>query len=61
MTVAISAMNPSLDASIDPRFGRCQYFLLVEPATMNFTTELNMNKVAVSEARAYDNHGTSGT
>jgi predicted Fe-Mo cluster-binding NifX family protein len=50
MTVAISAVNPSLDASIDPRFGRCQYFLLIEPDTMNFTTELNMSKGAVSGA-----------
>jgi predicted Fe-Mo cluster-binding NifX family protein len=50
MTVAISATNQSLDASIDPRFGRCQYFLLIDPDTMNFTTELNMSKGAVSGA-----------
>jgi predicted Fe-Mo cluster-binding NifX family protein len=50
MTVAISATNPSLDASVDPRFGRCQYFLLIEPDTMSFTTERNMSKGAVSGA-----------
>ena len=36
MKIAISAMGATLDAEIDPRFGRCQYFIIVEPDTMNF-------------------------
>lgn len=30
MKVAISADTPSLDGNIDPRFGRCAYFLIVD-------------------------------
>ena len=35
MKIAISAMGATLDAEIDPRFGRCQYLILVDPDTMN--------------------------
>jgi predicted Fe-Mo cluster-binding NifX family protein len=28
--IAVTAKEPSLDASLDPRFGRCRYFLLVD-------------------------------
>jgi predicted Fe-Mo cluster-binding NifX family protein len=30
MKIAISADGPSLDSRIDPRFGRCAYFLIVD-------------------------------
>lgn len=30
MKVAVSATGPSLDSSIDPRFGRCPYFVLAD-------------------------------
>ena len=36
MKVAISATGPSLDDEVDPRFGRCQYFIVVDPDTMEF-------------------------
>ena len=36
MKIAISAMGATLDTEIDPRFGRCQYFIIVDPDTMNF-------------------------
>ena len=36
MKLAITATGPALDAEIDPRFGRCQYFVLVDPETMQF-------------------------
>jgi predicted Fe-Mo cluster-binding NifX family protein len=36
MKIAVSANNPDLDADIDPRFGRCQYLVLVDLDTMNF-------------------------
>ena len=29
--IAVTAVAPSLDAAIDPRFGRCRYLLLVDP------------------------------
>lgn len=36
MKIAITATGPALDAEIDPRFGRCQYFIIVDPETMQF-------------------------
>ena len=36
MRIAVSANSLDLDADIDPRFGRCQYLILVDPDTMNF-------------------------
>ena len=36
MMIAVSANSPDLDTDIDPRFGRCQYLILVDPDTMNF-------------------------
>ena len=36
MRVAISATGPTLDADVGPRFGRCQYFIIVDPETMEF-------------------------
>ncbi len=36
MKIAISATGPSLDAEVDPRFGRCKFFLIMDPDTMDF-------------------------
>jgi predicted Fe-Mo cluster-binding NifX family protein len=36
MKVAISATGVSLDAEVDPRFGRCSYFVIIDPDTMEF-------------------------
>jgi predicted Fe-Mo cluster-binding NifX family protein len=36
MKIAVSANRPDLDADVDPRFGRCQHLVLVDPDTMNF-------------------------
>ena len=30
MKIAVSASGDSLDANVDPRFGRCSYFIIVE-------------------------------
>ena len=50
MKIAISATGPSLDSEIDPRFGRSEYFVVVEPATMRFETLRNPNLGASSGA-----------
>lgn len=34
MKLGISSTGPSLDAEVDPRFGRCQYFVVVDSDTM---------------------------
>lgn len=36
MRIAITAAGHTLDAEIDPRLGRCKYFLIVDPETMQF-------------------------
>ena len=36
MKICITAAGQGLDAEIDPRFGRCQYFTIVDPDTMEF-------------------------
>lgn len=36
MRIAISATGRDLDSSLDPRFGRCPYFLLVDPETEEY-------------------------
>ena len=36
MKIAISSTGKDLDCQIDPRFGRCQYFIIVDPETMEF-------------------------
>ena len=35
MRVAVSADGPTLDAKIDPRFGRCSYFVLVDTDSLD--------------------------
>ena len=46
MKIAITATGPSLDAEIDPRFGRCLYFIIVDPDTMEFDALENQNAMA---------------
>jgi predicted Fe-Mo cluster-binding NifX family protein len=36
MKIAVSATGPTLDVDVDSRFGRCQYFIIVDPETMEF-------------------------
>ncbi len=43
MRLAISAIQPSLDGDVDPRFGRCQHFIIVDPETMEFEALENPN------------------
>ena len=46
MKIAISATGPTLDAEVDPRFGRCQYFIIVDPETMEFEAVENTSAMA---------------
>lgn len=45
MKVAVTAQGPDLDSLIDPRFGRAQYFLLVDTDTGKFTTHDNVQNL----------------
>ena len=46
MKIAVSAMGTTLDAEIDPRFGRCQYFVIADPDTMEFEALENSGAMA---------------
>jgi len=46
MKIAISATAPNLNADIDPRFGRCQRFIIADPDTLKFKALENSNASA---------------
>jgi predicted Fe-Mo cluster-binding NifX family protein len=50
MKICVSATANSLDAQVDPRFGRCQYFLIVDSETMQFEAVPNMASGAMGGA-----------
>ncbi len=41
--IAVSSTGTDLNAQVDPRFGRCQYFVVVDPDTMEFVVLENSN------------------
>ena len=41
MKIAISSSGQDMDSAIDPRFGRCAYFLIVEADDMSFNAFVN--------------------
>jgi len=43
MKIAVTATEPSLDARMDPRFGRCPYFLVVETDDASFEAVENQS------------------
>ena len=43
-------MGPGLDADVDPRFGRCQYFVIIDPQTMEFESLENSSAMAAGGA-----------
>ena len=46
MKIAVSATGPNLDAQIDPRFGRCQYFVVIDVENMEFESIENSSAMA---------------
>lgn len=43
MKIAVSSSGKDLNAQLDPRFGRCRYFLIIETDTMEFEVFDNEN------------------
>jgi predicted Fe-Mo cluster-binding NifX family protein len=50
MRICVSAESNNLDAPIDPRFGRCPYFVIVDSETMQFEAVPNMASGATGGA-----------
>jgi predicted Fe-Mo cluster-binding NifX family protein len=42
MKICVSAVSGSLDAQINPRFGRCQCFMIVDSETIEFEAVANI-------------------
>ena len=41
MKIAISSTGTNLESEVDPKFGRCAYFLIVDPDDMTFEAYKN--------------------
>ena len=50
MKIAISATQPNLEGEEEPRFGRCHYFIIVDPETSEFKALENPNVETASGA-----------
>jgi predicted Fe-Mo cluster-binding NifX family protein len=50
MKICVSASADSLDAQVDPRFGRCLYFVIVDSETMKFEAIPNTGTGAMGGA-----------
>ena len=50
MKICVSAVANSLDAQLDPRFGRCPYFVIVDSENMQFEGVPNMASGATGGA-----------
>jgi len=50
MKIAVSSTGSDLDAEVDPRFGRCQFFLIVDLEDMSFEAMPNGNLAQASGA-----------
>lgn len=43
MKLCVTAQGNNLEAAVDPRFGRCQYFIFVDSETLKFEAVQNPN------------------
>ena len=50
MKIAVTATGATLEAPLDPRFGRCPYFVIVETDNLSFKAVPNPNATADSGA-----------
>ena len=46
MKICITSTGENLDSAVDPRFGRCGYFIIVDPDTLTFKAIANPNAEA---------------
>jgi predicted Fe-Mo cluster-binding NifX family protein len=46
MKIAVTAKSNNLESEIDPRFGRCSFFLIIDSDTMNFESISNESSMA---------------
>lgn len=61
MKVAVTARGESLDSQLDPRFGRCQFFVVVDTLTMDSEAVPNGSATASGGAGIQAAQSVSGT
>jgi len=62
MKIAVSSTGSDLDSQVDPRFGRCAYFIIVNPDTFEFEAVSNDaaglgGGAGIQAAQLVANHG----
>ncbi|MCK4326000.1 NifB/NifX family molybdenum-iron cluster-binding protein, partial [bacterium] len=50
MKICVTAQGNTLDSQVDPRFGRCQFFIIVDPESLQFEVVENASMGAASGA-----------
>ena len=50
MKICITAQGNDLNSTVDPRFGRCKYFIFIDPDTQKFEAVENPNIDAMGGA-----------
>ena len=50
MKICVTSQGDSLESAIDPRFGRCSYFIFVDAETMEFEALENIQAQAMGGA-----------
>ncbi len=48
--ICVTSSGPTLDSTVDPRFGRCAYFIIADPETLAF--EALSNEAAMASGGA---------